>query len=204
MSWIDGAISLAEQRELAAPVMRQRAAHDRLGEPLARRDPQAPVVEEGALAVLGGEELVVGRIVDQRRDDRALALQRDRDREVRDAVQEVGGAVERIDDPGVGLVGALVAAAFLAEEAVAGPRLEQLGAQDLLGAPVGGGDEIRRALQRHLQFSTSPKSRLRPRAGLAGGVGHDLQQGGLGGHEELRAPKRRERRSIEGLFAGLP
>ena len=57
-------------------------------------------------------------------------------------MQEVGGAVERIDDPGMGLVGALVAAAFLAEEAVAGPRLGELGAQDLLGAMIGGADEI--------------------------------------------------------------
>jgi hypothetical protein len=41
-------------------------------------------------------------------------------REMRDAVQEVRGAVERIDDQVVGLVGALAATAFLAEEAVAG------------------------------------------------------------------------------------
>ena len=70
----------AEQREIAAPVMRQRAAHDRVGEPLARRDADAAVVEERALAALGGEELVVGGIVDQPRDDLALALERDRDR----------------------------------------------------------------------------------------------------------------------------
>jgi len=46
---------------------------------------------------------------------------------LRNAVQEVGGAVERIDDPGVRFVGAFAAAAFLAEEAVAGPRLGQFG-----------------------------------------------------------------------------
>ena len=42
-------------------------------------------------------------------------------------------------------------AAFLAEEAVAGPRLGELGAERFLGAVVGGGDEIARALQRDLQ-----------------------------------------------------
>ena len=57
---------------------------------------------------------------------RALALQADRDRELRNAVQEVGGAVERIDDPGVGLVGALAIAAFLADEAVTRPRLGEI------------------------------------------------------------------------------
>jgi hypothetical protein len=41
---------------------------------------------------------------------------------LRDAVQEVGGAVERIDDPGVGLVGAGALPAFLAEKSVTGPR----------------------------------------------------------------------------------
>src|SRR6185503_11354657 len=107
----------AEQREIAAPVMRQRAGYDRIDEPLARGDPDAAVVEERALAALCGEELVIGGIVDQPRDRRALAHQRDRDREVRNAVQEVGGAVERIDHPGVGLVAALAAAAFLAEKA---------------------------------------------------------------------------------------
>ena len=147
--------------------MRQRAAHDRVGEPLARRDADAAVVEERALAALGGEELVIGRIVDQPRDDLAVALERDRDREMRDAVQEVGGAVERIDDPGVGLVGALVRAAFLAEEAVARPRLEQLGAQDLLGAMIGGGDEVRRTFQRDLQVRDLAEVALEAARGLA-------------------------------------
>ena len=142
---------LAEQREVAAAEMRQPAGDDRVGEPLPRRDPQAPVVEEGALAALGGEQLVVDRIVDQAGDDRAVALERDRDREMRNAVQEVGGAVERIDDPGDGSCRCPRGAAFLAEEAVARPRLGQFLAQDFLGAPVGRGDEIGRALERDLQ-----------------------------------------------------
>ena len=122
--------------------VRQPAGDDRVGEPLARGDAQAPVVEEGALAALGGEQLVVGRIVDQAGDDRALALERDRDREVRDAVQEVGGAVERIDDPGVGLVGAFARAAFLAEEAVARARLASA---PRAGSPRRGGRRRRRS-----------------------------------------------------------
>ena len=85
-------------------------------------DAQAAVVEEGAAAALGGVELVHGRIVDHAGDDLALPLQRDRDREDRDAVQEVGGAVERIDDPAVLVVLAGDHAALLHQEAVAGTR----------------------------------------------------------------------------------
>ena len=133
-------------------------------------DAQPLVVEEGALAALGDEQLVGDRIVDQAGDDRALALERDRDRELRDAVQEVGGAVERIDDPGVGLVGALVPAAFLAEEAVARPRLGKFVAQRLLGAAVGGGDEIGRALERDLQLLDLAEVALQRARGLAGGA----------------------------------
>ena len=103
--------------------MRQAAGDHRVGQPLARGDADALVVEEGALAALGDEHLVGGRIVDEAGDHRALALERDRNGELRNAVQEIGGAVERIDDPGMGLVGALARAAFLAEEAVARPRL---------------------------------------------------------------------------------
>ncbi len=119
--------------------MGQPTGDHRVGQPLAPRDAQALVVEESAFAALGGKQLVVDRIVDQAGDDRVFAFERDRDREMRNAVQEIGCAVERVDDPGVGLVGAFVAAAFFAEKAIARPRARQLVAQDLLGAAVGGG-----------------------------------------------------------------
>jgi len=71
---------------------------------------------------------------------------------LRDAVQEVGGAVERIDDPGVALVAALAGAALFADEAVAGPCLGEILVDDLLGALVGERDEIGRPLQRDLEM----------------------------------------------------
>src|SRR5581483_1782285 len=128
---------LARQRKVAAAVMWQAADDDRIDEPGAAGHAQAAVVEEGALAALGGEQLVIGGIVDEAGDDRVLALERDRDAEMRDAVQEIGGAVERVDDQAMRLVGAFVAAAFLAEKAVAGPRMAELLAQDFLGATIG-------------------------------------------------------------------
>ena len=61
-------------------------------------------------------------------------------------------------------VGAGVAAAFLAEEAVAGTRLGQL-ARRLLGLAVGGGDEIARALERDLQVLDLAEVALEAAAG---------------------------------------
>src|SRR4051794_7620048 len=142
-----------QPRELmiAAADMRQAAGDDAFVQLAAAGDAQPLVVEEGALAALGDVELFVGRIVDHAGNDGALTLQRDRDRELRDAVQEIGGAVERIDDPGVALVGAGAVAAFLTEETVTRPGLVKVGVEHFLGALVGERDEIGRALQRYLE-----------------------------------------------------
>ena len=87
------------------------------------------------------------RIVNDAGNDGAFAFERDRDRKMRYAVQEVGSAVERIDDEGMGLVRAFTPAAFFAEKAIAGPRMQQLLVHDFLGAAVGGGDEIARPFE---------------------------------------------------------
>ena len=107
----------------------------------------------------------------------SIALQADRNRELRDAVQEVGGAVERIDDPGVALVLAFAGAAFFADEAVTRARLGEVGVQHLLGAPVGHGDEIGRSLQRHLEMFDLAEVALEAAAGAARGLDHDVDDG---------------------------
>ena len=56
---------------------------------------------------------------------------------MRDAVEEVGGAVERVDDPAVLGILAGHLAALLHEEGVAGAGPRQLGADDLLGLAIG-------------------------------------------------------------------
>src|SRR3546814_1451701 len=90
--------------------------------------------------------------LDQAGDDLAALLQGDRDGEVRQAVQEVAGAVEGIDDPAPpALVARRHLGGFLHEKAIAGTRLLQLVADRLFGLVVGGGDEVRRALARNLQ-----------------------------------------------------
>jgi hypothetical protein len=132
-------------------------------------------------------EHVVGRgIVDESGDDLALALQRDGNREMRDAVHEVRRAVDRIDDEAVGLVGAVDRAAFFGEKAVAGAHARQFLDQDALGALVGIGDEIRRSLHRDLQvFELAEVARERaPR--LARGGHHHIESGGDVGHQDAR------------------
>ena len=94
-------------------------------------------------------------------------------------MQEVGGAVERIDDPGMALVGAFARATFLADEAVTGPRLGKVLVQHLLGALVGLGDEVGRPLQRHLQVLDLAEVALEAAAGAARGFHHDVDKGGI-------------------------
>ena len=167
------------QTQIAAAQMRQAAGDDGIGKALARRDPDALVVEERALAALGDEELVVRRIIDDAGNDRARALKPDRHREMRNAVQEIGGAIERVDDPAVGLVAALMRAAFLTEKAVIRPRLGKVLAHDRLGAVIGGGDEIARPLHGNLQMLDLAEIALETAAGAMRGLDHDIDDGGV-------------------------
>ena len=108
-------------------------------------DPDPLVVQIAALALLGPEQLVHDGVVGHPGDDLARAvgrapLQPHRDGEVGHGVHEVGGAVDRIDDPGVGLVGPLDHAALFTQEAVARAGLHQQFVQGVFGAQVGGRD----------------------------------------------------------------
>ena len=85
---------------------------------------------------------------------------------MRDAMHEIGGAVDGIDDEAMALVLALDGAAFLAQEAIAGPRLGQFLDQDFFGALVGAGDEIAGPFIEIWRFSSSPKSRISGRPAL--------------------------------------
>ena len=76
-------------------------------------------------------------------------------------------------------VGAFVLAAFLAEEAVARPRLGELGAKRFLGLAVGCGDEIARALQRDLEVFDLAEVALQCARGLARRSHHDVDEGGV-------------------------
>src|SRR5262245_29319327 len=80
---------------------REAGADQGFAERRTLRHADAAIVEECAATLARGEELVAARVVDHRLGDRAAMAQRDGNRVLRKAVDEVGGAVERIDDPGV-------------------------------------------------------------------------------------------------------
>ena len=132
--------------------MGNAAAHDAVGEFAARRDAQPPLVQISAAALLGDVELVAHRIVNNARFRNAVLHQRDRDREQRNSVHEVGGAVERIDHPLVRRIAARHPAALLHQESELRPCSRQFPMQDFFRAPVGGGDEISRPLDRDLEI----------------------------------------------------
>ena len=124
-----GAADVARQGQHAAEDRRlqpalvgdvgEARADERARERRRLADPQRRAVEPAALAARRAERLAAHRVVHDR-DERADAVAAgDRDGPLRDAVEEVDGAVERVDDP---LEPALAhrARALLADQAVAG------------------------------------------------------------------------------------
>ncbi len=107
-------------------------------------DADATTVQGGTAATAGGEFFLAYRIEDHGVFQAALVLAGDAHREVRDATDEVGGAIQRVDDPDV--VGAFAfacqVAGFLTVEAVGGVGLAQDGENGLLGSAIDFGDEV--------------------------------------------------------------
>src|SRR5262249_41986140 len=103
-------------------------------------------------------------------------------------MEEIGGAVERVDDPAMGFVVTLAPTAFLAEKTVAGPRPGELRVQNLLGAAVRRGDEIRWAFHRNLQILDLAIVALETAPGLAGRGGHHVKQCGTKHADSFSCP----------------
>ena len=91
--------------EVAAVAKRESGADEAVTQMRPLRDADAPIVEECAATSGGREEVVADGVVDDSMRDLALVRERDRYAVLRKAVQEVGRAVERIDDPDVFRVG---------------------------------------------------------------------------------------------------
>ncbi len=99
---------------------------------------------------------------------------------MRDAVKEIGGAVERIDDPAVGAVRPLDLLALLAEEAVGRAGLHELLTDDPLGLAVRLRNVVGRAFQGNLQVLYFAEIACQRLAGLEDGLDHDIEKGGAG------------------------
>ena len=106
------------------------------------RDADAAVVEEGAFTLDGGEEFVLGDVVDDRDHGFAAAAKRDRDGVLRNAVNEVGGAVDRIDDPHPFALGVAHETAFFREDRVARIGARENVENGLFGGSVRGGHKV--------------------------------------------------------------
>jgi hypothetical protein len=134
-----------------------------VAQPQAFRDAHAAIVQEGAAPLRGGEQLVLGRVVDDAVRHGAAVLDADRDAVLRKAVDEIRGAVQRVDDPaefvrvdGAGLLG---------EDRVVGVRLVDDVDDRGLGGLVDLGDEVVGALRAHHELRAVERGAVDDRAG---------------------------------------
>ncbi len=93
-------------------------------------------------------------------------------------VPSSGSTIQRLDG-----VLALDAAAFLHQQAVSRARLDQLGAQHVLGPPVGLADEVGRPFLGDLQMLDLAEVADEAARGLLGRRRHDVQQCRAVSHE---------------------
>ena len=124
--------------------MGEADAEARLGEVGDAADPDPLAIEEGAAAGMGREHLVGDRVVEEADHRLAVGDQADRDAPVADAAKEVGGAVDRVDDPEQRPL--LAQPAFLAKEGIVGEGRRHALDDQVLGLLVGDRNEILEAL----------------------------------------------------------
>ena len=110
-----------------------------------------------------------------------------------DAVEEVGGAIQRIDHPAPFPI-AVRLPAFLTEKPPARAGLRQFLPQHLFGAEIGLGHEVARPLGGDLQVLDLPKIPQQPPPDLLHGLVHDIHGGGQAGRDSHRIRILKERR----------
>ena len=116
--------------------------------------PQPLTVEERAAALDGGEQLVRHWVVDHPAERLAGTAQRDGDRVVL-AVEEVGGAVDRVDQEPMVRIVAVDRGELLAAQAETGVATEQALTDQGLRLEVGVGDEVSRPLHPDVDLAES-------------------------------------------------
>jgi hypothetical protein len=117
-------------------------ADQRAFEPFALADPNAAAIQLRTATATGGEFFATNRIEHDRMFELAAIFARNRHREMRNAVNEVGGAVERVDDPAIFGIAGATAASFFAEECVIGVGFSQQRNNFALGCSIDLGNEI--------------------------------------------------------------
>ena len=100
--------------------------------------------------------------------------------------EEIGRAVERVDDPGVLAIGAGNLAAFFHQKGIGRAGLLEFVKHDLFGPQVGLGNEVGRTLARDLEVFDLVEIARQRLAGLDGGADHDVEKGGTRHREGAR------------------
>src|ERR1700733_8471768 len=118
-------------------------------------------------------------------------------------MQEVGRRIERIDVPGVALIGPLDPSALLQDEAIARTRLGEFVAKGLLSALISQTDKVTRSLHRHLQFADLAEIAFEAAPRLNRSAGHYGHQSGSN-HGNVSTGQRARRSFMEGPASRQP
>ena len=102
-------------------------------------------------------------------------FQRDGNGPMRQPVQEIGCAVQRIDNPAACRVLPCDTAFFLGQPAIGRTRAKQFFLEDFLGCQICAADEIAGTFHRHLQVLDLAEILDKRSAGLAGSLDHDVE-----------------------------
>ena len=190
-----GEALLHRSRRVQADADQRPRRVERLGEG------QGDAVERRRLAGAAAEELAADRRVDHAEAWMPALEQADRDRPLIVAAHEIGGAIDRVDDPEPPAA-AVLATAFLAEDTVLREELAQFGGDEAFDGLVGLGDEVEMPFHRHRQARHPREMVERDRAGLAGERFDGILGGGGGQAHAIRSGRsgcgwrhRRDRRS---------
>ena len=163
--------------ETAVVGYRKAGADDAAVDFGARGHADAALVQAGAFAARGGVDVVALGGVNQRFLQYAFVQQGDGNGVLRVAVQVVGGAVQRVDNPFVFGASAAAAAAFFGADAVVGVGFADQVDNQRFGLAVDVGDEIVGGFVIHAQAVEVVGGAQHQVAGFAGGFVGDVEGG---------------------------
>jgi hypothetical protein len=158
----------------AADVVAEAGGHQRLRQLLDGAAPQGAAVQERPCAAHRGPQLVLGGVEHDAHERRPVDLDTDRHGPLRQPVEVVDGAVDRVDDPH-DAGGAVGGGALLPQEPVVRASGADAVDEQLLAGPVGLGDDVGGGRLRVVALEPGVH-RQRQGPGPPGEVGGELEQ----------------------------